>query len=129
MDRLPVFAALLVLTLALLAGVVVTGFAARRRLHIPLVGAALVALVLTIVSAVRTGEHYDLQAAGAITPIHLAVAKIAAFAFLLPIATGIATLRKGALRRWHRRAAFLALSLAVAAVVTGTLMIAGAPTR
>jgi hypothetical protein len=82
---------------------------------------------VTILLAKRLGGEYDLDAAGPITPIHLTLAKIAALAYLLPIATGIRTIYAAPARRWHRRAAFLALGLTAAALVTGTAMILLAP--
>jgi Na+/H+-dicarboxylate symporter len=126
-PALAAFALALLVTVALLALVVATGLRAQRRRHIPLVASTLVALVVTILLAERLGREYDLDAAGPIKPIHLTLAKIAALAYLLPIATGIRTLYAARARRWHRRAAFLALGLTLAALVTGTAMLLLAP--
>jgi hypothetical protein len=119
----------LALTLALLGLVVATGLRAKRRWHIPLVGSSLAALAGTIHFALQVGELYDLKAAGAITPIHLAIARIATACYLLPIATGLRTIFVPATRRLHRKLAFLVLGLTVLTAITGTLMICLAPRR
>lgn len=121
------FVLFLALTLALLGGVVVTGLRARRRVHLVLVASAVVSLGVTIFYAERLGELYDLEAAGAITPIHLAIAKVTTLAYLAPIATGIATIRNPAWRDWHRRAAYTVLALTVLTAVTGTWMVLASP--
>lgn len=121
------FVVFLVLTLALLGLVVATGLAAKRRWHIPLVLCALASLAATIRYALMLGKLYDLHAAGAITPIHLAVARITTACYLLPIATGIRTIFAPAARRYHRRFAFLALAMTILTAITGTLMLCLAP--
>lgn len=115
------------LTLALLGLVVATGLARKRRWHIPLVGLSLAALAATIHFALRVGKLYDLPAAGAITPIHLAIAKITTGCYLLPIATGLRTIFAPAARKYHRRFAFLVLGMTVLTAITGTLMLCLAP--
>ncbi len=117
------FVLFLFVTLALLGGVVSTGLAAKRRMHIPLVVCAVASLGVTIYFAEKLGEVYDLESAGWITPVHLTIAKITTLAYLLPIATGIATLRRPGARPLHRRVAFLVLGLTVLAAVTGTWML------
>lgn len=117
------FVVFLALTLACLGGAVVTGLKARRRLHIPCVAAAIACLAATIYYAKELGLDYDLQSAGLITPIHLTLAKVTTALYLLPIATGIATILKPARRRWHRRVAFLVLAMTVITAITGTTMI------
>ena len=124
MDVGPAFVAFLLLTVLLLLGVLVTGLKARRRSHIALVCTALVSLGVTIYFAEKLGESYDVRSAGVITPIHLTLAKITVVAYLLPIVTGIQTLRNGKRRRLHRKFAFLVLALTVLTVVTGTAMLA-----
>ena len=116
------FSGSLLLTVALLALVVRTGLRARRRLHLSLVACTPVALGLTIFTAVRMGEHYDLESAGWITPVHLLLARVATASFVLPAATGVMTLRHARVRPWHRGAAFIAVTLTVAAAVTGVWM-------
>ncbi len=118
-----VFVASLLLTLALLGLVVLTGLRARRRLHIPLVILALLALGGTVWCAERLGEHYDLESAGHIKDVHLLLAKVSVCAYLLPVASGLISLRRRGMVSWHGRLAFLALGLTVASAVTGTAML------
>jgi hypothetical protein len=111
-------------TLILLALVVTTGVRGLVALHIPLVALAVSSLGITIYFAERLGQHYDLASAGMITPIHLSLAKVATVAYLLPLSTGIATLRN---RRWrpvHFWCAMVVLVLTVITAVTGSIMIA-----
>lgn len=120
------FVALLLLTVALLGADVVTGLQAKRKLHLTLVACTVLSLAATIWSAERLGKQFDFDEAGVIVPIHLTLAKIATLAYLLPVATGIATLRSGAHRGKHRIAAFFTLALTVLTAVTGTWMILAA---
>ena len=113
----------LVLTVVLLVGVVLTGLRARRRLHLPLVAATLVSLGATIFFAERLGKLYDLETAGPIYGVHLFLAKTTVLAYLLPIATGVWTIRDGSRRRLHRRVAFAVLALTVVTLVTGIWMV------
>ena len=113
----------LALTLVLLGLAVATGFAGRRRIHVSVVASALASLVVTIYYATELGELYDLDSAGVITPIHLALAKLAAVSFLLPVYTGLRTWKNARFKPLHRKLAFLALGLTVLAAVTGTAMV------
>jgi hypothetical protein len=88
-----------------------------------LVGLTLLSLAATIVFAERHGRHYDLDAAGPIKGVHLALAKLTTALYLLPLATGLRTLADARALRWHRRAAYLVLVMTVVTPVTGTLMI------
>jgi hypothetical protein len=106
----------------LLGATLVTGFRAKRKLHIPLVALTVASLVWAIVMAERTGQLYDLEAAGRIKDVHLALAKTATLAYLLPLATGIATLRNPRRRALHKKCAFLAVALTLLAFGTGTWM-------
>jgi hypothetical protein len=117
------FLTFLLVTVALLVLVLLTGFRARRRQHIPLVVLTVASLGVTIYFAEQLGREYDLDTAGAIKPIHLTLAKIATVSYLLPVATGIRTIFVPKTRRLHRNVAFLVLALTVAALVTGSLMI------
>jgi hypothetical protein len=121
------FPASLALTLALLALVVATGLRAKRRWHIPLVALALASLGVTIRFAFLLGKLYDLPAAGAITPIHLTLAKITTACYLLPIATGLRTIFAPATRRLHRKLAFVVLGMTVLTAITGTAMLLLSP--
>lgn len=118
------FLAFLVLTLACLGVVVVTGLKARRKAHLAAVVSAVVCLGITIYFAEKMGDHYDLESAGAITPVHLFIAKACTLAYLGPVITGILTWRDAArYRRLHRTLAFTVLGLTVATAVTGTWMV------
>src|SRR6187397_1938678 len=117
------FVVFLALTLALLGLAVATGLRALRRRHISCVVAAILSLAVTIYFAEKLGRHYDLGAAGANTPIHLALAKVTTACYLLPIASGITTIYRPAARRWHRRLAFLVLGMTVLTACTGTAML------
>ena len=120
------FIAFLVLTLVLLAAVVKTGLAARRKVHIPCVALTLAALGTTIYFAEKMGAHYDLRSAGLITPVHLTIAKLTTLAYLAPLATGLLTLRNAAWRPRHRVCAFAVLAMTVLTAITGTWMVLAA---
>ena len=120
------FATFLGLTVVLLACVTATGLLAKRKIHLVLVAMTLVSLVAAIIFAERLGRLYDLEAAGAIKPIHLFLAKFTTLAYLLPIITGLKTIKNPTWRPWHRRCAFLILALTVVTAVTGVWMIAAA---
>ncbi len=126
MSTLAGFVSSLGLTVALLVGVVLTGRAARRRAHVTLVLCALTSLGVTIYFAEELGEHYDLEAAGTITPIHLTLAKVTTLSYLLPLLTGYLTTRRPELLRWHRPCAYLVLALTLLTAVTGTWMLLAA---
>lgn len=126
MSPLGGFIGCLSLTVALLVGVTLTGRAARRRAHVTLVICALASLGVTIYFAEELGEHYDLEAAGRITPVHLALAKVTTLAYLLPLVTGYLTTRRAELLRWHRPCAYLVLCLTLLTAVTGTWMLLAA---
>ena len=117
------FVTFLLLTLVVLGGVVATGRRARRRAHLSLVATAVTCLAVTIYFAERLGHLYDLEAAGAIYPVHLFFAKLTTVAYLLPLATGIWTTRDPRRLRWHRPVAYLVLGLTVVAAVTGAWML------
>ena len=110
------------LTVAILAAVLVTGFRARRRLHIPLVVCFFISLLFTVLEAEKLGEGLDLEQAGIITPVHLWFAKITTLGYLLPVISGIMTLRRPAWKSRHRSAVFLLLVLTVVTLVTGLWM-------
>jgi len=123
------FLGFLLLTLALLAAVVATGLRARRRWHLSFVACTLAALGTTIYYAKQMGAHYDIRAAGWITPVHLALAKLTTLAYLAPLTTGALTLRDPRWRPRHRRLAFTVLFLTVMTAVTGTWMLLASPHR
>ena len=117
------FVLFLIITLAFLGGVVFTGYRARRKLHLTLVGFAVASLGITIYFAERLGELYDLEASGLIYPVHLFFAKTTTLAYLLPVISGICTIRNPVRKNLHRRIAFLVLGLTVITAVTGTWMV------
>jgi len=119
----PVF---LGVTVLLLVAVVITGLRGRVRVHLPLVGLAVASLGVTIWFAEQLGDHYDLDAAGAITPVHLAIAKITTLGYLAPLITGVMTLRDRRHKRLHRTLAFVVLGLTAVTAVTGSLMLMAA---
>jgi predicted permease len=114
------------ITLAGLGGAVVTGRAARRKVHFRWVSTAVVGLGVTIYYAERLGELYDLEAAGWIYPFHLLLAKVTTGAYFVVIGSGIATIRSAARRKTHGRIAYSVLFLTVMTAVTGTWMILAA---
>ncbi|MEQ8768252.1 MAG: hypothetical protein RL885_30390 [Planctomycetota bacterium] len=117
------FVLFLIITLGLLGAVVLTGFRGRLVSHLSFVGAAVVSLGVTIYWAEQLGELYDLEASGWIYPFHLWCAKITVVAYLLPVATGLLTLRNIEKKPIHRFAAFAVLGLTVLTAVTGTWML------
>lgn len=117
------FALFLVLTVIALVAVVVTGLRARVKVHIGCVAVTIVLLAIAIYFAEQLGELYDLRAAGVITPIHLTLAKITTVAFLLPIASGVMTLRDRRRKALHFKLAMLVLALTLATTVTGATML------
>jgi hypothetical protein len=115
------------LTLVFLGLVFVTGFRARRALHVACVLATLGALYVTIQYAYDLGHAYDLPAAGWITPVHLGLAKLNTAAFLLPIATGLRTVFVPTTRRLHKKLAIGVLGLTIVTAITGAIMLWLAP--
>jgi hypothetical protein len=110
-------------TLSVLAVTVWSGFKARLKVHLPFVGLSLICLGITIYFAERLGREYDLDKAGIIKPVHLTLAKLATASFLLPVTSGVMTLRNRKHRKLHLTLAMLALLLTVLAAVTGTVMV------
>jgi len=123
MDATVGFIAFFALTLGGLAATVTTGLKARVRIHIACVATTVALLGITIYFAEQLGQRYDLKSAGVITPVHLALAKIATASYLLPVASGIATLRNRRWRRMHLTLAVITLTLTVGAAGTGTAML------
>ncbi|MFT5048883.1 MAG: hypothetical protein ACI8QZ_000270 [Chlamydiales bacterium] len=127
MDPVTGFATFLLLTVVLLIVDVTTGLKGLLRIHLPCVMLTVVSLGVAIYFAERLGELYDIREAGMITPIHLALAKGTTAAYLLPVITGIRTLRDRSRRRTHRHVAFSVLALTVLTAGTGMLMILNSP--
>lgn len=120
------FILFLVTTLLLLTGAVITGRAARRKLHLPIVSLTIVSLCVTIYYAEQLGKLYDLESAGWIYPFHLLIAKVSATSYLVVIGSGLATLRDTARRKTHSTIAYSVITLTVLTAITGTWMILAA---
>ncbi len=131
MDILTKFVLAFALTLVALLAVMWSGWTWRkrqkRRLHLFLVGITLAFLVTTIALALELGEHYDLVAAGWITPLHMSIARVATVSLLLPLVTGIQVIRTGQVGRAHRASALTCFTLIALAAATGFWMVYAAP--
>jgi hypothetical protein len=110
-------------TLVLLGLVVASGRRGRVRPHLTFVASAVLSLGVTIFFAERLGDHYDLESAGAITPVHLFLAKVATLSYLAPVVTGWRTLRDRRHKRVHLWVAMTVLALTVLTAATGTAMV------
>ena len=125
-DPKLLFPAFLVGTVLLLVAVVATGLRGRVRPHLALVALTVASLGTTIYFAEKLGALFDLDSAGAITPVHLALAKLATLAYLGPVVSGVMTLRNRAHKRLHLRIALMVLALTVATACTGVWMLSAA---
>lgn len=123
MEIVTGFLLFLALTLVALGVTVISGFKARRKIHIPAVAVSVVLLLITIYYAEQLGTQYDLESAGAIYQVHLFFAYTSTPAYLLPIVTGLRTLKRPATLRWHKRCAFFVLLMTVLSAGTGTAMV------
>lgn len=120
------FVTALLLTVAFLVGVIVTGKTRRMRAHVAFVTLAVCGLGVAVYFALRTGELYDLEAAGRITPIHLNLARTTTFLYLWPLVTGPLVWSGRLGPRIHRTGAWLVIALTLASTVTGVWMLLGA---
>lgn len=120
------FMAALLQTVLLLIAAAIAGRKRKIRGHVVLVACAVASLGVAIYFALQTGKLYDLEAAGAITPIHLGLARITTAFYLAPLITGPLAYRGKIDRRIHRALAWTAIVLTLAATGTGIAMIAGA---
>ena len=123
MTTTTLFVSFFGVTLVLLGIVIWTGKLAKRRWHLTFVALTVASLGTTIYFAEQLGKLYDLESAGAITPVHLFFAKVATAAFLLPAISGILTIRRAERVVWHRAAAYTAVVLTVIAACTGVAMV------
>ena len=130
MDPMIEFVIAFLCTVLALVGVLWTGLRwrikRRRALHLGLVGVSVCLLVWTIIAALDLGTGYDLDSAGRIYPVHMFLARLATLGLLLPVVTGLVTLRTGKQHRYHRQGALAAFSLIVLAAITGIWMILAA---
>ena len=113
----------LILTIALLLGAAIAGRSQRIRVHIVFVALSLAGLGTAVYFAIRTGELYDLESAGLITPIHLNIARITSLLYLWPLVTGPLAWGGRIDRRMHRIGAWLVLVMTLVATVTGVAML------
>jgi len=120
------FILFLVITLGLLGAVVVTGKKSLRRKHLTFVVLAYLGLGVAIYYAELLGREYDLDSAGRIYPVHLVFAKITVYAYLLPIITGIMTIKARCTRTTHGRVAVAVILLTVVTAVTGFWLVLAA---
>lgn len=127
MTDVQAFLAGLAATVALLAGVIVTGLRERRVAHIALVLTFFAALAATIWLAVRMGRALDVEAAGWITPVHLNLAKATTLLYLLPVVSGFLALWSERWKARHKMLAWLLVALTVLSLGTGAWMALAAP--
>ena len=120
------FILFLVITLGLLGAVVVTGKKSLRRKHLTFVVLAYLGLGVAIYYAELLGREYDLDSAGRIYPVHLVFAKVTVYAYLLPIITGIMTIKARCTRTTHGRVAVAVILLTVVTAVTGFWLVLAA---
>jgi uncharacterized membrane protein YwaF len=120
------FATFLLLTVVCLILVVLSGLKHKRKQHFALVACAVALLGVTIYFAEQLGDEYDLETAGAITPIHLALAKITVLAYLLPLVSGVMTMRDIRRKRVHFKLAMFVLFMTGVTFATGLMMILSA---
>lgn len=109
---------------ALLVAVLATGLLRRRRAHLICVVVFLPALFAAVFLAERYGRRFEFEPLW--LRIHLSLAWSAVIAIAGPILSGLLSLRRPRAHPSHRWLALLFTLLAVSAVVTGTIMIAGA---
>ena len=120
------FVLFLVLTLALLGAAVVTGKKSLRRKHLTFVVLAYVGLGLSIYYAELLGKEYDFDSVRLIYDVHMAFAKATVCAYLLPVITGIMTIKAKCTRTTHGRVAVAVILLTVVTAVTGLWMVLAA---
>lgn len=120
------FLVFLVVTLALLALAVVTGRRAFRRRHLTCVVLAFASLGATIYFAEKLGHGYDLESAGDLYTFHLTIAKTTVAIYLLPLVTGIATLRRPRWRKLHGKVAWIVILATLVTAVSGAAMVLSA---
>lgn len=123
------FATVLLLCVAAWLGRTAARHPGRRAKHVAFVLLTAASLAWTIKVAYELGEHYDLQSAGWITPVHLAIAKVATGFLVFPIVAGVLAWKDGRKRRAHAFLAWCAMTLIVLAAATGTVMILMAEPR
>jgi len=102
---------------------VVTGRAARRKIHLRFVALTVICLSLTIYYAKQLGQLYHLERLGWIHDFHLLISRVTSASYLVVIGSGLATLKRASRRKTHSRIAYSVLTLTVVTAVTGVWMI------
>lgn len=108
----------------LLVVVLATGLLRRRRAHLVSVALFLPALLAAVLLAESYGRRFEFEPVW--MDIHLSLAWSAVISLAGPIASGLLSLRRPRPHPAHKLLALLFTALAVAAVVTGTIMISTA---
>jgi hypothetical protein len=111
-----------VATVLLLAAALYTGLTRRRRPHLWLGPAAIVALAVAIVLTEELMRRYTFPPAA--LRVHLTFAYAGGLLALPVAATGVWLWRRPAARRWHRLAVWIWLASVLAATGTGLWMFA-----
>lgn len=99
----------------------------RRRLHVGMAIASMATLAVAVVLTELMARERDFPPEA--MRVHLVFAKAAGFAVFPVVVTGVLLLRRPRVRRWHLRAVWLFLLLAVAATVTGGYAFTGSVPR
>ena len=120
------FLASLLATVAFLLLAAVAGRRRRIRVHVSFVACAVLGLGTAVYFALKTGELYALDSAGAITPIHLPLARVTTLFYLWPLITGPLAWKRRSSPRIHRAGAWTVLALTLAATGTGIAMLLSA---
>jgi hypothetical protein len=118
-STLPFWSAF-VATVLLLAGALCTGFLGRRRLHLWLGPATMVALTIAIVLTEELLRRYEFPPEK--LAVHLVFAKAGGLLALPVIVTGVWLWRSERARRWHRACVFVWIASVLAATGTGLWM-------
>lgn len=119
MSTVPFWTAFVV-TVALVAASLFTGFTRRRRAHLVLGPLTMVALTVAIVLTEELVRSFDFPAD--VKRIHLVFAKAGGLLALPVIATGLWLWRSERARRWHKVAVFVWLLGVLTATGTGLWM-------
>jgi hypothetical protein len=101
-----------------------TGLLRRRRAHLISVALFVPVLFIAVFFAERYGRRFEFDPVW--LEIHLSLAWSAVISLAGPVVSGFLSLKRVRPHPAHRILALLFTALAVAAVVTGTIMIAGA---
>jgi hypothetical protein len=112
----------MVVTVVLMVATLITGWRRRRRAHLVLGPATIVALAVTIVLTEQLVSRYDFPADT--LAVHLPCAKAGGLLALPVIATGVWLWRSPRARRWHVAAVWVWLAAVVVATSTGLWMFA-----